>query len=671
MITVILTFVDKTITISVNASVNVRECLQKLQNYCQRCGIKVPIAYSYYRAVGSSQEQYYIADEQLPDPLDTLTSFSNEPHFLALKGHYDISLSLGGDVEPYKLYPLPKLVTVSLTIPGKKLPTITKQFPSTVTVRNCLLYFQNACLDRGISVPITYKIKGARGDGIPIYYLSSTLEEYHRKPVIELIGDDDENKHSNNDNIKLYPLPYVPLSFFEEEDFWKALAESKSDLALLHKLLGVVTEFKLGSINNSTLVNPWSFNGPRKLQPIYKTKMRLLLSILRDNRSICSLDLSLVDIFSPPSFFTITNPNVETAIALSRLITANQNLTSLNLACAEMDAATFGIIKDALITHPSIELLLIGWNKFSIGDVADLIEKNSTIKILSLRHLDTSDKDVNRFSAALKKNSTLESIDLYGNEITSAGLRTLAVALKDNHSITKLNLLSYSKLRYDETAIADFYKEIEENLFIKDLSISSGSYDDHSIIKRNKLLNLFFQWKITGDWPLPFPIGLIELIREYCFSQYFLTQFSQFQDLKPSVIARPMIRNQNDSKLSSHGSQGFLSHPATPPSLPNYFALREMVNRSWETTDKGEPEITIRNTEAKVNLQQTATAFEKLFTEYHQHEAVAEVKDNKFIIIKGIPYKELYNLLQEACYNLQSPSHVMDQQSENIKIKTL
>jgi hypothetical protein len=272
MITVTLTVLSnpaEIIEVSFDPTMTVFQYFSELEKIFITENMAIPIALTV--------RESYLSKDQLLKPLSELQD--DDPLNLKLQAHYEIKLIGGKDIEPYRLYPLPKLITVTLTI-SKKSHLITNTFLSTTTVRNCLLYFQNFCYDAGITIPPIYHDEK---QFINCEQLSYTFSElYGDRPTLALTSS--YHVIDNKNHCKLYPLPHAQFTLDQEMKFWNALKKPKINKKYLNRLLEKITEFKIASHFNTKSTEDRDGFFTVKLLPLYKARLPALINLLTGNR---------------------------------------------------------------------------------------------------------------------------------------------------------------------------------------------------------------------------------------------------------------------------------------------------------------------------------------------------------------------------------------------------
>ena len=258
-------------------------------------------------------------------------------------------------------------------------------------------------------------------------------------------------------------------------------------------------------------------------------------NLLTDNRTICVLNISCVDVFSAGQSFTRE---------LVELVINNHTVTSLDLRCTDIKPDHLKELCTALSSNISIKSFLISGNHLakSMDSIAELIKKNSHIQFLDLNRTQIGDAGALKLIRALMYNSSLQSIDLTATLLTDESGVPLAKILENHSSLTSVGLSHNSLTVVSARAVL---KAIESNpslneLFIIDnIKLSDTQKIFNTKIRQNQ--ELFDSLKRLIQCTF-FPMELIKFILQY-LHEGMIKNFNKFYEC--------FKKEQKDFKKSS------------------------------------------------------------------------------------------------------------------------
>ena len=168
------------------------------------------------------------------------------------------------------------------------------------------------------------------------------------------------------------------------------------------------------------------------LSALYSSGAAALSKVLSANSSVTSLDLSWNIIGDSGATF------------LSQALATNSSLNSLNLNSNGIGDSGATFLSQALATNSSLTSLDLSWNSIDDSGATSLsraLTVNSSLTSLGLSNDSIGPSGATSLSQALATNSSLTSLDLCGNRIGASGATSLSQALAGNTSLTSLNLI--------------------------------------------------------------------------------------------------------------------------------------------------------------------------------------------------------------------------------------
>ena len=156
-----------------------------------------------------------------------------------------------------------------------------------------------------------------------------------------------------------------------------------------------------------------------------------LSKVLSANSSVTSLNLSFNRIGSSG------------ATSLSQALAVNSSLTGLDLGHNSIGDSGATSLSQALAVNSSLTCLYMGGNRIGASGAASLSQALATNSSLNRLHLPSNiitDSGATSLSQALAFNSSLTSLDLSCNSVGASGAASLSQALTTNSSLTSLNL---------------------------------------------------------------------------------------------------------------------------------------------------------------------------------------------------------------------------------------
>ncbi|CAF3953112.1 unnamed protein product [Adineta steineri] len=142
---------------------------------------------------------------------------------------------------------------------------------------------------------------------------------------------------------------------------------------------------------------------------------KLLMELLKNNKTVTSLDLSLN---------WIGNEGVQ---SVADALNNNTTLTEIKLGCVLNNNKTLNTLK----------LCGCGFGPEGVKHIADALRNNTTLTTLDLGLCKLENEGVQYLSDALQNNTTLTSLYLKENEIKAEGIKILADALRHNKGLKK------------------------------------------------------------------------------------------------------------------------------------------------------------------------------------------------------------------------------------------
>ena len=133
---------------------------------------------------------------------------------------------------------------------------------------------------------------------------------------------------------------------------------------------------------------------------------------------------------------------------VSRMLTVNSSLTSLEMCCTPTGDAGAAHLAEALKRNETLEKLGIcgcGMTDTGVAPLAEALQVNNSLCELNLSLNEAlSDIGAARLAEALKRNKTLEKLNISFCGITDAGVAPLAEALQVNNSLRELFIRVWS-----------------------------------------------------------------------------------------------------------------------------------------------------------------------------------------------------------------------------------
>jgi hypothetical protein len=165
-----------------------------------------------------------------------------------------------------------------------------------------------------------------------------------------------------------------------------------------------------------------------------------------DNANLCGEGIrsfsELVDVSSQLQTFCLYHnriDNMESARCLSRSLKSHACINTLVLTHCDLGSSP-GIL--LVILQSDIRHIYLGNNNIdSLGAVkiAEYLERNPPIEVLSLDHNRLNDDDAILISQALKRNTNLKTLSLYTNNFTSIGVKALLSCFFDSSSLNAIS----------------------------------------------------------------------------------------------------------------------------------------------------------------------------------------------------------------------------------------
>jgi hypothetical protein len=165
-----------------------------------------------------------------------------------------------------------------------------------------------------------------------------------------------------------------------------------------------------------------------------------------DNANLCEEGIvwlaKLVDISLELQFFSIHHiriNNMDLAHCLTRSLRSHTCINDLRLTHCDLGSSPEII---SVILQSNINYINLGSNNIdSLGAVkiAEYLEDDPPIEMLSLERNHLNDDDVILIAQALKKNTNLEMACLYNNNLTSTGVKALINCVFDSSSLNAIS----------------------------------------------------------------------------------------------------------------------------------------------------------------------------------------------------------------------------------------
>lgn len=200
---------------------------------------------------------------------------------------------------------------------------------------------------------------------------------------------------------------------------------------------------------------------------------------------------------------------IEGSRMISKILSNNANLTTLNLSGHSIEDTGVAYIMNALSTAPFLKILDLSNNKIgiagahsishtltdhmhlkelnlewnNIGNAGMASIGNSLLVNKSLQKLNVSlnyikDEGVEPFGKVLTANSTLQELNLSNNEIGNKGVKMISCGLKNNSSLEVLYLSNNSITCEEATAMGD---SLLVNKFLRTLHLSNNLIQDEGM----------------------------------------------------------------------------------------------------------------------------------------------------------------------------------------------
>jgi hypothetical protein len=188
-----------------------------------------------------------------------------------------------------------------------------------------------------------------------------------------------------------------------------------------------------------------------------------------NNANLCAEGIvwmsKLVDVSSVLSFLLYHNriDNMESARRLSGSLRNHDHIIQLHLIHCDLGSSPEILL--VMLQSDVLYMDLSNNNIDSLGAVkiAEHLESDPPIEILSLHHNRLNDDDALLISQALKRNTNLTHLNLLGNKLTSTGVKALLTCVFDSSS---LNAISESNHTLSKI---DFFDDDDNSRPIKEL----------------------------------------------------------------------------------------------------------------------------------------------------------------------------------------------------------
>lgn len=134
---------------------------------------------------------------------------------------------------------------------------------------------------------------------------------------------------------------------------------------------------------------------------------------------------------------------LEVAKLLAEMIRQNKSLESLNLSLTSIIQPHIGLIVDALIENKTIKAIDLSSNSFQEDDgedIARLIKENGTIQELNISKSGINYAGIKPIADSLGINENIQKLDISGNGFDEAGGLFIGLALKANQHLVFLDI---------------------------------------------------------------------------------------------------------------------------------------------------------------------------------------------------------------------------------------
>jgi hypothetical protein len=246
-----------------------------------------------------------------------------------------------------------------------------------------------------------------------------------------------ELRHNRQDNDEAH-IPIVwhePFSIVN--DYWDELEEAIDRKKHVTDIRGIhIQNVELKNFRLAMLVDICRRGGA--------TNSSTMISF--ENANLCAdgiISLSkLVEIFSELQYLFLHHnqiDNMESARCLSRSLKSHARIDSLVLTHCDLGSNPEML---SVILQSDVGYMILDNNNIdSLGavEIAEYLEGNPPIKVMSLDHDHLNDDDALLISQALKRNTNLEMIHLHSNNITSIGVKALLTSVFDSSSLNAIS----------------------------------------------------------------------------------------------------------------------------------------------------------------------------------------------------------------------------------------